>query len=178
MTEWRACVGYADYEISDDGQLRRRVAFRAFPAGMMKKPLPHPRGYICYGVGKARKELAHRLVALTFIGPPPSDRHEVAHNDGCRTNNRAANLRWALPAENQADRKLHGTYLHGDTATSNKITSADVAEIRRRYAQSGIRYRGGAVTMEDLATEFGVSQAQISRIVNGRQWHSTPTATS
>lgn len=178
MTEWRVCVGAADYEISDDGQLRRRVAFRNLPAGRLKKPIRHPNGYVAFGIGHDRKELAHRLVALTFLGPPPSDKHEVAHNDGCRTNNRVSNLRWALPAENQADRKLHGTYRHGESASSTKITSADVAEIRRRYAQSGVRYRGGAVTMEDLAAEFGVSQAQISRIVNGRQWHSIQTASS
>lgn len=178
MAEWRVCWGYPDYEISDEGEMRRRVAFRSFPAGMIKRPMKHPRGYLCFGVSKTRRELAHRLVALTFIGQPPTDMHEVAHNDGCRTNNRASNLRWALPIENQADRRVHGTHLEGDKAPFRKTDSNAVSEIRKLYAAGGVPYRGGAVTMQRLADEYGLSVAQISRIVNARQWQSTRTATS
>lgn len=178
MTEWRTCVGYPDYEISDDGQLRRRVAFRNLLVGMIKKAQRHSRGYLYYALGHDKKELAHRLVAMAFIGAPPSDRHEVAHNDGSRTNNRAPNLRWALPAENQADRLLHGTDACGAKSMTAKIGSREAREIVSEYARGGRRYVGGAVTMREIADRHGISIAQVSRIVNGRRWRQTLSATS
>ena len=39
-----------------------------------------------------------------------------------------------------------------------------------RTYQRGVRFRGGSVTMQNLADLHGVSVAQISRIVNGKQW--------
>lgn len=49
----------------------------------------------------------HRLICLTFHGPPYGERDEVAHRDGTRDNNRSPNLRWATRAENFADLKRH-----------------------------------------------------------------------
>lgn len=178
MIEWRTCVGYPDYEISNDGQLRRRVAFRNLPVGMIKKAQRHSRGYLYYALGHDKKELAHRLVAMTFIGPPPSDRHEVAHNDGSRTNNVASNLRWALPTENQADRMLHGTDACGAKSMTAKIGAQEARSIVSEYAMGGQRYVGGAVTMQEIADRHGISIAQVSRIVNGRRWQQALSATS
>ncbi len=42
-----------------------------------------------------------------------------------------------------------------------KLTDAQVAEIRERYRQGGVR-------QSDLASEFGVSQTQVSLIVRYR----------
>lgn len=58
---------------------------------------------------KNKRYSIHRLVALTFLGMPPSKNHQVAHNDGNPSNNKLSNLRWATLSENQADRLIHGT---------------------------------------------------------------------
>ena len=43
----------------------------------------------------------HRLVAQAFLEPPPSDEHkQVNHIDGDPANNRADNLAWVTPLEN------------------------------------------------------------------------------
>lgn len=94
----------------------------------------------------------------------------MAHNDGSRTNNHYKNLRWATPKENQADRRVHGTHLAGSNVPTSKLTEAQVAAIAADYQAQGIRYRGGKITMQNLADQYGVSLAQISRIVNGKQW--------
>ena len=47
------------------------------------------------------------------------------------------------------------------------LLAEDVAEIRRLYAT-------GEVKQVELAEAFGVSQPQISKIVNKKQWKGTP----
>ena len=48
------------------------------------------------------------LVVLAFLGPPPFPGAHAAHFDGDKLNNRLSNLRWASPAENEADKRRHG----------------------------------------------------------------------
>lgn len=172
-TEWKASRLFPDYDVSNDGRVRRNVqGGRRYPAGYELASKPHKRGYryfILRRDGKDFTVLAHRLVAMEWLGEPPSVVHEVAHNDGSRVNNRVDNLRWATSAENQADRKRHGTYTIGEQAPAAKLTDSDVDEIRQAYSDGGRRYVGGSVTMETIAKQFGVSVAQVSRVVNGRQ---------
>jgi hypothetical protein len=46
-----------------------------------------------------RTYLVHRLVALAFVGPPPSPSHTVDHINRNPDDNRVANLRWATKSE-------------------------------------------------------------------------------
>lgn len=166
--EWRAIPGHPDFEVSECGDVRRVVQGRRYPAGYVLKPKPHQRGYVRYTLS-GHDVLAHRIVALAFIGAPPSSRHQVAHEDGTRTNNHWTNLAWKLPVDNQADRKRHGTFHSGVECSSAKLSDAQVDEIRAAYASGGVRFKGGSVTMQALADGYGVSVGQISRVVNGRQ---------
>ena len=168
-TEWRQVVDNPDYEISECGRVRRLTqGGKRYRPGYELTAKKHQRGYLVYSLGD-KSFLAHRLVALTWIGPAPTDRHEVAHGDGSRTNNHWRNLRWATPAQNQADRKLHGTYVHGQHAYSAKLTDEQADEIRQSYKEHGQRYVGGKVTMQGLADTYSVSITQVSRIVNAKQ---------
>jgi hypothetical protein len=51
--------------------------------------------YMCIGSAKV-----HRIVAIAFLGHPPSQKHVVDHIDRDRTNNRIENLRWITNLEN------------------------------------------------------------------------------
>ncbi len=42
----------------------------------------------------------HRIVAVAFLGPPPSKQHVVDHIDRDRTNNSIENLRWITNLDN------------------------------------------------------------------------------
>lgn len=53
------------------------------------------KGYTTIG-----KESVHRIVAVAFIGEPPSPQHVVDHIDTNRQNNRPSNLRWVTRLEN------------------------------------------------------------------------------
>lgn len=50
--------------------------------------------------GSRRTRLVHRLVALAFLGKPPTRSAHVDHVDGNRQNNRPANLRYMSASDN------------------------------------------------------------------------------
>ena len=52
------------------------------------------------GYAEIAGERAHRIVAIAFIGSPPSPQHVVDHIDTNRRNNRPENLRWVTKLEN------------------------------------------------------------------------------
>lgn len=50
--------------------------------------------------GNTHHVYVHRIVARTFLGPPPDCSHEVNHKDGDRMNNCAANLEYVTRSQN------------------------------------------------------------------------------
>ncbi|CAE7901883.1 unnamed protein product [Symbiodinium necroappetens] len=62
---------------------------------------PHCSGYRKVMIGNQAYKV-HRLVAATFLGPPPDPScWQVNHVDGNSDNNRLTNLQYVTPAENQ-----------------------------------------------------------------------------
>lgn len=149
--EWRPFPGFPKYEISEDGLHRRD--------GKILKPETDKDGYhrLFVSDGKTRKKfLAHRIVALAFIGTPPTSDHQVAHGDNNRKHNHFSNLRWATCLENQHDRYIHGTSAEGVRNGRAILTEEAVREIRSAKPYRGYR--------KELAARFGVAPMTISCI--------------
>lgn len=111
VEEWRVCIGFSDYEISNFGWLRRLKGNQLYPAGSLVKGHEDHHGYRKYSLnldGKVSIKFAHTLVVEAFIGPKPSPAHMVAHWDGQKQNNHVSNLRWATAQENADDSKRLG----------------------------------------------------------------------
>jgi hypothetical protein len=96
---YRACLDgagkvMADYYVAADGSvlsLKRRVPRLMSPAfsdGNLYVPMQMN--------GTTKAGFLHRLVALAWVGPPPSPDHRIFHLDRDKNNNAASNLRWAL----------------------------------------------------------------------------------
>lgn len=102
------------------------------------------------------------MVCEAFHGPRP-DRHQVAHFDGDRTNNRADNLRWATQVGNEADKVSHGTRAWCERHGMHKLTSAEVRQIREIHAERRSGYKA-------TAEKFGISIQQVCNIANGKSW--------
>jgi hypothetical protein len=117
---WLPMVGYVDwYDISNQGRIRSRRT------GRILSPKPTSwSGYIQVNLtdahGVHRKWMAHRLVALTFLGDPPDESMDVCHNDGNRTNNHVGNLRWDTRSGNLLDKRIHGTDQFGGRTHCSK----------------------------------------------------------
>ena len=114
-------------------------------------------------VGGQRKRIAvHRLIAAEFHGLKPSDKHEIRHLNGDKTDNRAVNLCWGTRKDNANDREKHGNTVRGENHPRAKLTEANVREIRRRRAE------GEAYTL--IAKRFGVTAEAVRYAAIGHSW--------
>jgi hypothetical protein len=138
--------------------------------GKMKilKPSTNKYGYksVCLWInGKQIQFLVHRLVALCFL-PNPNNYEQVNHKDGKKydeLNNQASNLEWCNSQQNMNHAKEHGLTAKGEKNGSAKITEAIVIEIFRLYhVEKWFQRR--------IAKHFGISQQQVSDILNRICW--------
>ena len=116
-----------------------------------------------HGYGQYRHTLAHRFAWESTTGAIPAGQ-QVLHRCDNRRCVRPTHLFLGTQAENLADMRAKGRDRppRGEAHPRSKLTASQVAEIRTR--------RRAGELLKDLATEFGVSDHQISNIANGRQW--------
>lgn len=110
-----------------------------------------------------RRKFVHRLVCEEANGPPPSPEHQAAHrcgngHEGCCAKQ---HLAWKTPAENEADKIVHGTCNRGERHGLAKLTEGAVLEIR------SLR---GIEPQRTIAKRFGVSLSAVDRIQAGKSW--------
>ena len=104
---------------------------------------------------------AHRLALTLAKGPPPSPKHEAAHaplicrQPGCIN---PRHLDWKTRAENDADKCLDGTYLHGEDHPNARLSDDDVREIRADGRVQRV-----------IAAEWGLHENTVQRIKTRRR---------
>jgi hypothetical protein len=167
---WRGVPDWPAYEVSESGSVRRAFERQSAAHGRILKPWLNKRtGYLQISLWRGNKgyrTTVHRLVALAFLGKPPSTKHVVAHWDGSRNNNHWTNLRWATQRDNMADTILHGTHNRGSRNGQSKIDEVCAAAIRRMVAMH--------VPRAIAAEGFGVCRQTVDDIVNRRRWRHVP----
>lgn len=118
-----------------------------------------------------KSKLAHRISWELSNGPVPNGMHVCHHCDNPPCVN-PAHLFVGTILDNMADKKRKGREggefglrrpPSGENAGFAKLTNAQAAEIRVRYA-------AGGVFQCDIAKDFGVSVCSISQIVNNRSY--------
>jgi hypothetical protein len=86
------------YTITEDGRVWSKIKDRWL------HPHDNIYGYIFYsiskGVDRPMSVFAHTLVALRYIGQPPSPKHEIDHIDDNKSNNHYINLQWVTHSQN------------------------------------------------------------------------------
>lgn len=109
--------------------------------------------------GRMRK--AHRVVCERTHGAPPTPKHHAAHlcgngHLGCVAKR---HLAWKTPAENVADKLVHGTHNRGERHNQAKLTTEQVKDIRE-----------GNETLSETASKYGISIGHVSSIRRRRTW--------
>lgn len=168
--QWRVCHGFPAFEVSEYGDLRNRETRKRVKGYITSD------GYVAYRIsdtnGDRFEMMAHALILEAFVEPRPSDRHQVAHNNGSRLMNHYSNLRWATSLENQRDRFVHGTSSAGTANGRATITDDDVLFIREEYRR--IKASGGRRSVSELDERFGLCRSTIINIATGKSWRHIP----
>ena len=156
--EMRPIPGFPHYAVTKDGQIWKSSEI----------PLKYQKmkrgGYlrVTLSVNGIRKcVLVHRLVLEAFVGPCPAGM-EACHNNGNPADNRLENLRWDTHLENMKDAVKQGT-MKGEIHSRAILTGDKVRAMR--YLRNVAKF-----SLVDLAWQFDVSWAQISRVYSGQAW--------
>lgn len=162
--QWKEAPGFPDYSVSNFGRIKRvTLGGNNFcKVGRILKCSLEDNGYPRVGLylnKKVIRVLVHRLVAIAFIGPPPTEKHEVAHYDNDRANSCVNNLRWATRKENHADKKIHGTSQCGSRNGNSKLTLDQVEDIKTSNDKLRV-----------IAERHGVHKGTVWMIRSGRSW--------
>lgn len=164
---WKLIPGYESptYEVSNLGRVRRSGG-RQYAKVMNPVKGGYKGKYRLVRFWRDKKlvksEYVHRLVAIHFIGEPPTTKHQVNHKDFDTTNNSADNLEWVNPKENM----LHAApRLEADLSFgfARKLTAEDVREIRRLVSESKMSHSA-------VGRLFGISRPNVHRIINRQTW--------
>ena len=165
------------YQVSNLGNVRSldritNTKYKRLSKGQLLKPLLTQWGYYCVNLKKSQITthwLIHRLVAYHFHDNP-NNKTQVNHIDGNKFNNRADNLEWVTPSENQLH--AHRTGLNhsnlksnfGSTNVNCKLTIIIADEIRELY-------KSKLYTQAKLAELYKVNQQTIWSIINNKTWN-------
>jgi hypothetical protein len=105
--------------------------------------------------------MVHDVIAEAFLGPCPEGM-EVRHSNGDLLDNRASNLAY-VPCGTGSRLLARSSKARGERINTAKPTENEVRKIRLAYARGG-------VSQQELAAQFGVSQAEIGYIVLRKAW--------
>lgn len=111
---WSPIPGFEGlYEASREGAIRNVAKGMGRTQGKVLKTAPTGRyGHrkvVLRKDGKSWNWFVHRLIAITFIGPPTGEKPFTLHKDGDVNNNRPENLYWGTKKDNALDSIRHGT---------------------------------------------------------------------
>lgn len=124
-------------------------------------------GYMRISLRKNNKTyqfFIHRLVLLTFIGPPPEKNMQGSHKNGNSLNNRLSNLCWETIEDNNKRKYNHGTIFkvpRGEDHYKTKLKDDEIEKIK-------LLYNTGEYEQSELANIFNVNQSYISKIINNK----------
>lgn len=104
--------------------------------------------------------LAHRWVCEQAHGAPPDKGYDAAHGCGHRSCVNPRHLRWATKAENEADKKNHGTYY--TRLGGAKLDPERVRAIRTQAACG--------LSLDNLSSRFSTPVSTIRKVVNRETW--------
>lgn len=166
--QWRSIDGYPDYEVSDQGRVRRVTARTCAKAGAILSTKGLRAGYpsvdLCRpGEGKRTFHL-HRLVAAAFLGRC-AEGMQVNHINGDREDARLVNLEYVTVTENHLHAYRTGLADASHERNGQAKLTTEIAERIRTIARQPDRPSYAAI-----AREFGVTEGAVRAVVHGKTW--------
>lgn len=165
---WKDIDGYEGrYRVSNLGRV-----MSLFGKGKIFKGSICTYGYLSINLSllKAQKlRKVHRLVAEHFLPSAPTDKHQVNHIDGVKTNNCVENLEWMTAIDNIRHAWKTGL-CHGRKGCDNyrsKLTIEQVVAMRNEYST-------GKITYNKLAIKYKLSIRSIEKVIKKISYQNIP----
>jgi hypothetical protein len=172
-----AIEGFGEiYQVSNLGRVRSKdrlesrvngktnTCYQFTRKGQILKQKPNQYGYIQLELNNSKRKkniLVHRLVAMTFIGLPNDEKHQVNHIDGNKTNNQIENLEWVTAKENM--RHAHNNKLIVHKKGEFSPRAKKIMQIDKNSGEI-IKIWG---CVKSIETELNYLQGNISDVANG-----------
>lgn len=168
MTErWLPVVGAESfYDVSDRGRIRSKHKIGRPARNGILQQAKNKKGYarVRLSIGTHDfSRVVHRLVLEAFVGPAPSEIHECNHKNGIKDDNRAENLEWVTPVENNRHSVENG-FWHPHKGEAHGRAILTEKDVRR------IRTQQGKCTQRHLADKYGVTPQTIASVWKRRIW--------
>ena len=161
LVTYKEIPEYPNYKVGDDGSVWSNYG----KLGWRKlTPLKSSKGYLrvrLYNNGMSKRFFIARLVLTSFVGPPPTAKHQSCHfPDRDPSNCKLCNLRWDTVMGNFNDREKHGTHPRGNANGNCKLSNEDVQKIMESIDQSAAQ----------LSRQYEVNPCTIKRVRRGVSW--------
>ena len=108
-------------------------------------------GLVC--VGHKKYQLVHRLVAMTYIGPPTEEKPHINHKDGNKKNNWPENLEWTSHSDN-----IRHAWRMGFVKLPKKVKKKHILLVRKLRASGKTYYQIEAETGLGHSTAYRIIQ--------------------
>jgi hypothetical protein len=163
--------GFTRYWIADDGRYiwadettdswHRRVSAKWVPIGLCKG-----RRVVHLNNGRSiHKIYVSRLVALTFLGPPPAGMRLVLHKNDDLTNDHYTNLKYGNHSINAIDAMRNGKLRQASGERQGKAIYTD-----EQIAKAYLDWRKTRDKISDVAVRNGINANTMWRICRKRIW--------
>jgi len=148
------------YEVSDLGRVRSHVSNQGTPRrrpfilrfGHNKQGYAHVR--LASGTSLSTRRV-NRLVAIAFLGAPPTGKDWALHRNDNNTDNRAENLYWGDINDNARDALVNGR-------RKAKLNVRAAADIRRRLNEGA--------SASAIARQYDVAPGVVIAIAHNKAW--------
>ena len=162
---WKKIKGFSMYEYSCKGNLRS-LNYKRTGKIRVLKPAISIDGYLktmlLSDCGKYKTIAVHRVI-MESEKDKPTDKHEVNHINGIKTDNSPINLEWVTHSQNCQHSFDIGIQKpkRGELNGMSKLTKEDVVFLRNEKKKNG-RYWG----RNEYAKKYGISAKHLQKIVN------------
>ena len=126
-------------------------------------------GYYSASLGRVRSVMVHKIIAITFLGPAPSCKHQINHINFNKLDNRSVNLEWVSASDNIQHALRGGRFKHHSEGMSKRFRGENNVKAKL-IEKEVLEILNSTLPHKCLAKKYEVSRSTINCIKSGKTW--------